>query len=80
MDVSVVQKKTLKSSAVSCAVRICVLSLRGRANLVWAYDDVVAMMVNKIDRPKHDSYGSYHLNICRLLFGLSTLLSLHSCL
>ena len=38
-DVSVVQKK-LKSSAISCAVRICVLSLSGRANLVWACDDV----------------------------------------
>ena len=28
----------------------------------------------------HDSYGSWHLNICRFLFGLSTFLSLHSCL
>ena len=28
----------------------------------------------------HDSYGSWHLYICRFLFGLSTFLSLHSCL
>ena len=27
----------------------------------------------------HDSYGSWHLYICRFLFGLSILLSLHSC-
>ena len=27
----------------------------------------------------HDFYGSWHLNICRFLFGLSTFLSLHSC-
>ena len=27
----------------------------------------------------HDSYGSWHLYICRFLFGLSTFLSLHSC-
>ena len=27
----------------------------------------------------HDSYGSWHLFICRFLFGLSTFLSLHSC-
>ena len=35
-------KKTLKSSAMSWAIRICVLSLSGRANLVWACDDMVA--------------------------------------
>ena len=28
----------------------------------------------------HDSYGSWHLYICRFLFGLSTFLLLHSCL
>ena len=38
---SVVQKK-LKSSAISCAVHICVLSLSGQAKLVWACDDMVA--------------------------------------
>ena len=40
-DVSVVQK-TLKSSAISCAVRISVLLLSGQANSVWACDEVVA--------------------------------------
>ena len=30
-------------------------------------------------RGLHDSYGSWHLYICRFLFGLSTFLSLHSC-
>ena len=40
-DVTVVQK-TLKSSAISCAVRICVLLLSGQANPVWVCDDVVA--------------------------------------
>ena len=39
-NISIVQKK-LKSSAISCAVRIRVLSLSGQANLVWACDDVV---------------------------------------
>ena len=28
----------------------------------------------------HDSYGSWHLYNCRFLFGLTTFLSLHSCL
>ena len=28
----------------------------------------------------HDSYGSWRLYICRFLFGLSTFISLHSCL
>ena len=37
-DVSVVKKK-LKSSTMSWAVRICVLLLSGRANLVWECDD-----------------------------------------
>ena len=37
-DASVVKKK-LKSSAMSWAVCICVLSLSARANLVWACDD-----------------------------------------
>ena len=51
-DVSVVKKK-LKLSVISCAILICVLSLSGRANLVWACDDVVAYF---------SSSGHFHAN------------------
>ena len=48
--------------------------------------DVLAILQTGFDvnikngQAKHDSYGSCHLYVFRLFFGLSTFLSLRSCL
>ena len=51
---------------------VLAVQCRGRVNVIYQGKRKLTGL--------HDSYSSWHLYICRFLFGLSTFLQLHSCL